>query len=81
MRPRINIKAVWDSDLEALLRNFGILEKLLAEEVNCKVCRRMVNLENLGTIVKDDKSIAVTCDDATCITKVAQPPEHTGVRR
>lgn len=73
MRKRLDVKAVWDSDLEVLLKNLGILEQLLLGEENCSVCGRTVDLENLGAIIPRGDQPAVTCDDASCVRVVTSP--------
>lgn len=70
MRKRLDIKAVWDSDLQVLLENLGIWEELLLGEVTCLECQRVVSLENLGTIIPREDGAEVTCDDPQCLRAV-----------
>lgn len=67
MRKRVEVKAVHDQDLERLLTNLGILDKLVAGEVNCTVCGCQVDLDNLGTIFPDGDEVGVSCDNTKCI--------------
>jgi hypothetical protein len=71
MRKRLRVKAVWDSDLEALLRNLGVLESLVAGEFTCEVCGRSVDIDNLGAIVLQAEKVKVTCVEASCIRGVS----------
>ena len=48
MRKGVELKAVYDQDLEQVLSNLGILDKLMAGELICAVCGCKVDLDNLG---------------------------------
>ena len=70
MRPRLRVKAVWDSDLEELLANLGVLDSLITGEFTCVVCGRSVDLDNLGAIVLRGQEVMVACVEASCIRGV-----------
>jgi len=67
MRKRVEVKAVFDQDLQQVLANLGILDKLIAGELNCAVCGCQVDLDNLGTIFPDDDEVGVSCDNNRCV--------------
>ena len=67
MRKRVEVKAVYDQHLEQVLANLGILDKLIAGELNCAVCGCQVDLDNLGAIFPDNDNIGVSCDNNRCI--------------
>ena len=70
MRKRVEVKAVYDQHLEQVLKNLGILDKLIAGELNCEVCGCQVDLDNLGTIFPDDDKVGVSCDNSRCIRAI-----------
>lgn len=70
MRRRLRVKAVWDSDLEQLLQNLGVLDRLITGEFTCVVCGRSVDLENLGAIVLRGQEVMVACVEVSCIRGV-----------
>ncbi len=70
MRKRVEVKAIYDQDLEQVLANLGILDKLIAGELNCAVCGCQVDLDNLGTIFPDDDKVGVSCDNSRCIRAI-----------
>ena len=70
MRKRATVKAVWDSDLQTLLRSLGILEGLLDGDFRCHICQRAIDLDNLGALFREGSNIRVTCDDTACIRAV-----------
>jgi len=70
MRKSAITKAVYDSDLEQLLRSIGILDRVIGGEMSCAVCGCPVDLDNLGTIFSDGNDIRVSCDKTTCVRAV-----------
>ena len=79
MRKRIEVKAVWQSELEHLLSSLSILEPLLLGELTCAVCGRTVDLDNLGAIMPQEDRVLVLCDYVPCIrrlTKSEVSPTH-----
>jgi len=67
MRKRVEVKAIYDQDLEQVLANLGILDKLIAGELSCPVCGCQVDLDNLGTIFPDGDEVGVSCENSRCI--------------
>ena len=67
MRSRHVVKAVWDSDLEALLKSTGLLESLLEGELSCDICGRIVDLDNLGALFPYANDVKVSCDRTQCV--------------
>lgn len=77
MRKRVRLKAVWDSDLQPLLKNLGVLEPLIAGEFPCAVCGRSVDIDNLGAVVLQGQTVKVTCVEASCIRGVSSGEDTT----
>lgn len=67
MRERVKVKAVYDQDLKQVLAKLGILDKLIAGEMNCAVCGCEIDLDNLGTIFPEGNDVRVSCDNNRCI--------------
>ena len=67
MRKRATVRAVWDSDLDSLLKSLGLLDSLLAGGGRCAKCQRAVGLENLGALFFEGAQWHVTCDDTPCV--------------
>ena len=78
MRKRVKVNAVWDSDLESLLRSLDMFEPLLAGNVSCAVCERTVDLDNLGAIVPREDGALITCTDALCIREFTRSAHTAG---
>ena len=67
MRKRVEMKAVYDQDLEHVLGRLGILDKLIEGELNCAICGCQVDLDNLGSIFPEGDDVGVSCDNDRCI--------------
>lgn len=67
MRKKVQIKAVYDHQLESLLASLGILDELIAGEIKCAVCECQVSLDNLGAIFPDGDNVGVCCDNERCV--------------
>ena len=76
MRKRIEVKAVWNTELEQLLSSLGILESLLLGELTCANCGRTIDLDNLGAIVPQKDNIVLACDDTPCIHALSMQEVH-----
>ena len=70
MRKQVEMKAVYDRDLEQILANLGILDKLIAGELRCAVCGCQVDLDNLGTIFPHGDEVGVCCDSDRCVRTI-----------
>ena len=77
MRKRVEVKAVWDSDLEALLQDVGLLETITLGNGACAVCDTPVDLDNLGAVIPQPESTAVTCDNVRCVRSVTAAGKAT----
>lgn len=75
MRKRLEVKAVWESELKYLLESLDILEPLQRGEVACALCNRTVNLENLGLIIPQKDKVLIVCDNVACIHSLTKPKE------
>jgi len=79
MRKRVELQAVWDSDLRTLLESVGIFEELLTGSLSCAVCGRSVDLDNLGAVIPTRDTARVVCDCARCIRSVTEQAATTTV--
>lgn len=77
MRKRVEVKAVYEQDLEQVLSNLGILDDLVAGKLNCAVCGRQVDLDNLGAIFSDDDGVGISCDNDMCIRTITTREAET----
>lgn len=64
------IKAVFEPELEKVLRQLGIWDKLQNNELKCSLCGDLITLENLQYIFPHNNNILVGCGKAVCIEKI-----------
>lgn len=64
------LKAVHDYDLEQLLQNLDLLEKIRNNQLKCKFCKNVVTLENLHSIFPQSGNIQMVCDNPDCIRQL-----------
>jgi len=72
MRKRLEVKAVWDKDLEDLLKSLGIWEQLASKELLCDACRRKIDINNFGAVFNKQGEIGVCCDNEHCVRLVTK---------
>lgn len=64
------MKAVYDNDLEKLLKSLGVYEEVVAGKYNCLFCDNTITVENIDSIVPHEQSIRFTCDNPSCHSKL-----------
>lgn len=62
-----NLNAVHDKDLNQLLKNLGIMEKINDGKLKCKFTGAIINFENLYSIFPESGDIKVVCDSPEAI--------------
>lgn len=73
MRPRIEVKAVWNTDLEQLLSSLGLLPQMLSGQLVCAGCGRPLNLGTVGAIVTHKGKAVLVCDNTPCVQTLTGP--------
>lgn len=64
------IKAVFEPELEKILRQLGIWDKLQNHELKCSLCGDSITLNNLQYIFPHKNRILVGCGKAMCVEKI-----------
>tara|TARA_R110001592_G_scaffold43005_1_gene139519 strand:+ start:37864 stop:38103 length:240 start_codon:yes stop_codon:yes gene_type:complete len=67
VRKKVNIPAIHDKDLQDILKEFNLLDRINLGEITCLNCSKEITIENLGGLVSKDGGIKVFCDDPECI--------------
>lgn len=63
------IEAVFDKDLEKVLKGLNLYEKILKGEIRCHFCKINITLKNLQFVFTKDNKIKISCDNKACIEK------------
>jgi hypothetical protein len=58
--------AVYDSDLDKLLKKFKLYDKIQHGKFSCHICRTIITRENLGIIANENDRIHVYCISTGC---------------
>ncbi len=69
MEKKIQIPAVHDKDLRAILDRFGISELIDKGEVCCYNCKKQITWTNLFAFKIINESAIIFCDEPDCIDK------------
>ena len=67
-----NLNAVHDNDLEKLLENLNLNEKLNQGELKCKFTGETITLENLHSIFPESGTIKLVCDSPDAIKQLSE---------
>jgi hypothetical protein len=60
------ISAVFDKDLEKVLKGLGLYDQLVAGEIKCVFCGDVVTLSNLEFIFSKNGKIVISCNSNKC---------------
>jgi hypothetical protein len=61
-----NILAVYDSDLDSLLKKLNLYDKIKQNKFSCNNCRTIITRENLGIITNENDKIQIYCISTGC---------------
>lgn len=64
------IEAVYDEDLESVLRDLDLYEGVVGGSLRCNFCGKAVTIDNLQFIFSKNGEIGVSCDNPNCIERL-----------
>ena len=67
---KTKIKAVYESDLIDLLTSLGVLEHIKNKKYRCLHCNKIITLDNLEVVTRQDKKVLFICSNSSCISKI-----------
>lgn len=67
MDKKIDIPAIHDKDLEKILSDLGLLERLKKGELFCINCSKQITWNNLFALKVLDNKHVLFCDEPDCI--------------
>jgi len=76
MRNKIEIAAVTDSDLRAVLNRFGVAEKIDREEEICSSCSDVLTWESIGAFVVLGDRVKLFCCLSECLEAAEREKKH-----
>lgn len=66
MIDKIKIKAVLDDEISEALKEYGVLESVIAGNFLCDNCGKKLTIENIYSIHVKDGKVSIKCDDENC---------------
>mgnify|MGYP000571983588 CR=1 FL=1 len=60
------VLAVYDSDLDDLLKKLNLYDKVEQSKFSCKNCRTIITRDNLGIITNENDKIQIYCISTGC---------------
>ena len=60
------VLAVYDSDLDNLLKKFNLYDNVVKGKFSCHNCKTIITRENLGIISNDNDRIHIYCISTSC---------------
>lgn len=60
------ISAVFDKDLEKVLKDLMLFEDLIEGKIKCNFCNGIITIENIEYIFTRDSKIVIGCSNENC---------------
>jgi hypothetical protein len=72
---RVKIPAIHDHDLQTVLRDLGVLDKVLSGEKLCSVCGAPLTLDTIECLYVQDDELQLCCNRVQCCELVLNTTE------
>jgi len=69
---RESLQAVFDDELEALLKNLDLYNSFAAGKLGCAFCRDVITWENLNAVFPDGGIVKVGCTRPSCVAALVE---------
>lgn len=73
-------KAVFDSELEKLLKSLGVYEDFIANKKGCEFCGNIVSEKNLSDIFPFDHRVCFCCNEKKCVDALTSKEQEYNER-
>lgn len=60
------LHSVYEEDLEKLLTNLGLLDKVKSGEYRCEFCDKKITIQNLQCVFPKEGTIRFCCEEGEC---------------
>jgi len=61
------LKAVFDTDIETLLKSINLWDEFEKGLLKCISCNKIITKDNLGCIIPFEGKIHLSCDNTECL--------------
>lgn len=66
-RKKVEMNAVYNSDIEGLLRSLEVLDEVTEGKRDCDKCGEQLTLDSIGSIYGEDGDVKLTCKKLKCL--------------
>lgn len=66
------LNTVHENDLDNAFNQLGIKEDFENNKLHCKFCGKVVNKENIYSILPESSTVNLICDDPKCVTSLME---------
>ena len=63
---RDKVHAIHEQDMETIVRELGLFEKIISGEILCSECGGKVNIDSIQFIYMQDEDIKICCNATDC---------------
>lgn len=74
---REKIHAIHKRDLESILKDLGLLDKILAGSLSCTICGKPITIDTLQCLFLEENQIKFCCTDVECYQVVLSKKRNT----
>jgi hypothetical protein len=78
-RDRLKVPAIHDHDLETILKDLGILDKIASGQILCSVCGTPLTLDSIECLYLQDNELKFCCNKIQCcelVLNITQSRDH-----
>ena len=68
-RKKVQIMAVYDSDIQDILTTLNLLDDLNKDKILCEKCKKILTIETIGSIKIINNKTLIYCSDINCQEK------------
>lgn len=65
---KTKVLAVHENDIEMMITNLNLNEDIKNGEIKCDICGEIIDLNNIGALVKIEGTIKFICDKSICLS-------------
>ena len=75
---RTKIHAIHERDIESIIRDLGLYDKIAVGEVNCSICGKKIRMDNILSIYMEEEEIMLCCDSGECCEVILRKRDRIG---
>lgn len=72
---REKVPAIHERDLEPIISELGLYEKISRGELYCSICKASLTLDTIGCIYMQKEEIKICCNKSSCYEHVLKEKE------